>query len=288
MTHVAGRIRTLKPEWLENERLASVSDAARLLSVALIVLADDHGRGRGSVPFIAAQVWTYAEDARERAESALRELESISYIRRYSVDGQAYYELPGWERHQKVDKPGKPRVPDPSLATASPLFANVRETLAPDHDHYHDLDHDPPATPEPSREEPARDDPVRKTQDPSGERLADHLRDHLLRCQPGHQLANKAQWQKRRPAWARALGAIAKARGEPQAIALLEWVFGEQGGADPEYRFRVDSPKALGEKWDRIEARMRAPPRGSGRRAPAQPELDEVWGRTAAATKETR
>lgn len=101
-------------------------------------------------------------------------------------------------------------------------------------------------------------------------------------------LANKAAWSKRRPGWARTMAAIAKVRGVQPAIALLDWVFGDQSGTD--YRFRVDSPRALSEKWDRIDAVMRAPPRiGRGRAPPKQPALDEVWGRTAAASgpKET-
>lgn len=35
---MSGRIRTLKPERLEDERLASLPDSTRLLSVALILL----------------------------------------------------------------------------------------------------------------------------------------------------------------------------------------------------------------------------------------------------------
>lgn len=40
------RIRTLKPEILEDARTAGLSDAAFRLFVAMIVLADDHGNLR--------------------------------------------------------------------------------------------------------------------------------------------------------------------------------------------------------------------------------------------------
>jgi hypothetical protein len=51
---MSGRIRTIKPEWLEDELLAAASDEARVLSVALILMADDYGRGRASLATIAA------------------------------------------------------------------------------------------------------------------------------------------------------------------------------------------------------------------------------------------
>lgn len=35
------RIRTLKPEWLTDEKMEALEDSARLLSAGLILLADD-------------------------------------------------------------------------------------------------------------------------------------------------------------------------------------------------------------------------------------------------------
>lgn len=64
-------------------------------------------------------------------------------------------------------------------------------------------------------------------------------------------------------------------------MSLLAWVFGDQGGRT-EYRFRVDSPKSLGEKWDKVELAMRRP-NGKRRESP-QRELQD-WGRTDAALR---
>jgi hypothetical protein len=150
---MAGRIRSLKPEWLENQRLGSCSDAARLLSVALILLADDHGRGRAAVPYIAGQVWTYTlakvPETLARVSAALSELVATGYIQLYEVEGQDYFEILGWSRHQRVDKPGKPRVPDPRLGNIRETPAKVPGSLAPDHDHDHDHDHDQRSRPRP-------------------------------------------------------------------------------------------------------------------------------------------
>lgn len=56
---------------------------------------------------------------------------------------------------------------------------------------------------------------------------------------------------------------IAARRTEEASLELLAWVFGDQGGRT-EYRFRVDSPKALAEKFDRIETAMRQTPQARG------------------------
>src|SRR5262245_35875378 len=110
---MAGRIRTLKPEWLESEALGCCSDSPRTLSVALSLLSDDYGNGRGAPGSLAGAVWAYREDARETVERALTELVSIGYVRFYRTGGQTYYHLPGWASHQFVKNPSKPRVPKP-------------------------------------------------------------------------------------------------------------------------------------------------------------------------------
>lgn len=59
-----------------------------------------------------------------------------------------------------------------------------------------------------------------------------------------------------KPTWARQLGALLKTdeRRAERAAELIRWVFGDQGGS--EYRFVVESPKTLREKWDRLEVAM--------------------------------
>ena len=71
------RIRSIKPEWLEDELLAQCSDAARVLSIALILLADDYGNGRAGALYLAGRV--FAGRPEEVAESALSALASIGY-----------------------------------------------------------------------------------------------------------------------------------------------------------------------------------------------------------------
>jgi hypothetical protein len=109
---MAGRIRTIKPEWLEDEKLLACSERARLLSVALILMADDYGNGRANPLFVRAQAGLYLATVDEIG-TAMSELESAHFIIRYENEEQRYYSIRNWGKHQRVDKPGKPRVPGP-------------------------------------------------------------------------------------------------------------------------------------------------------------------------------
>lgn len=105
------RIRTVKPEWLEDERLALASSDARVLSIALILLSDDYGNGRAAPVQLAGRV--FPGKVLETLAKALEELVNVRYVRLYSIDGQRYYSIRNWAKHQRVDKPGKPQVPGP-------------------------------------------------------------------------------------------------------------------------------------------------------------------------------
>lgn len=143
---MAGRIRTIKPEWLEDEKLAAASDAARLLSVALLLTADDYGNGRAGLSHVASAVWggaisravdENAGDARElfrKAAGALQELADLRYLVLYECRGQAYFSIRNWSKHQNVRRPGKPRVPGPEEADETPSDPGAPPDGAPPDD----------------------------------------------------------------------------------------------------------------------------------------------------------
>lgn len=153
---MAGRIRTVKPEWLEDEKMVFASSDARVLSVGLILLADDHGNGRGNPTWLQAQIFPGMKDPREFF-LASRELIRMGFVTFYEASGQTYFAILNWTKHQRVDKPSKPRVPGPregkpikNIEETAPS-RDPRETLlttsrdprgilAPDHDPDHDPD----------------------------------------------------------------------------------------------------------------------------------------------------
>jgi uncharacterized phage protein (TIGR02220 family) len=141
------RIRTIKPEWLQDERLAGLSDAARTLSISLILLADDYGNGRANEMFIAAQVWAYSGDSiasvSRKTRECLESLSDIGFVDLYEVRGQKYYSIRNWGKHQRVDRPSKPHVPGPEesegLASGS---RGLHDSLNADQDQDQDQDQD--------------------------------------------------------------------------------------------------------------------------------------------------
>ena len=52
-----GRIRTIKPEFCQSEKVGRLSREARLLFVLLWPFVDDHGRCRGSSRLLAASLF---------------------------------------------------------------------------------------------------------------------------------------------------------------------------------------------------------------------------------------
>lgn len=152
---MTGRIRTVKPEWLEDELLAAGSDEARVLSIGLILLADDYGNGRASIATIAASVWRFALERDDganapeilaKASRAFRELLVMGFVGSWAEGGQRYFAIKNWARHQKVDHPGKPLVPKPpehaffeeandsryAREHVASTSRAIRETVAPD------------------------------------------------------------------------------------------------------------------------------------------------------------
>jgi hypothetical protein len=105
------RIRTLKPEFPQSESMGRVSRDARLCFPMLWTLADDSGRLRGHSRMLASLLFPYDEDAPGLIDGWLEELEREGCIIRYEVDGAHYVAISNWLKHQKIDKPSKPKCP---------------------------------------------------------------------------------------------------------------------------------------------------------------------------------
>lgn len=112
---MAGRIRTVKPEVLDDEVASALSDTAWRLWVSAWVLADDDGRFRAGTRLLAADVW---KDTGRQVDAltALVELASVGFVEVYELDGQRYARIKpkGWQAHQKISRPSPPRLPSPS------------------------------------------------------------------------------------------------------------------------------------------------------------------------------
>jgi len=129
---MAGRIRSVKPEFLEDADLCVQSAETRLLFVCLWVLSDDYGNLQDCEEWIKAQAfWGDPKVTPEKVREMLATLSRLGMLTPYEVRGKRYLHVTNWDRHQRVDKPGKPRVPGPENAVfveETSDSKNVRET----------------------------------------------------------------------------------------------------------------------------------------------------------------
>src|SRR5688572_17257540 len=102
------RIRTVKPEYWTDERVGECSVSARLLFIACWNFADDHGGLDRSSKQLKAQAFPYDNID---CEPLVQELLNQRLLIEYEVNGKKYLHISGFQKHQKVEKPGKPRVP---------------------------------------------------------------------------------------------------------------------------------------------------------------------------------
>ena len=138
---MAGRIRTIKPELLEDTHAARLSHIAWRLWVSALVLADDYGNFRAEPEWLNGQIFWGSRESRESLANALEELATCKgdlggMVELYTVSGQEYAHISGWH-HQKVDHPGKERCPGPKSDGAvsresRESLAKVSRVLAPD------------------------------------------------------------------------------------------------------------------------------------------------------------
>lgn len=125
------RIRSIKPEFWTDKRVASWDVFTRLFFIGLWSAADDHGRGSAEPARLAAELFPYdlSRDPSETLANVSRALATLSECGRiviYCVGDECFFEVANWTRHQRVDKPGKSRIPTRN----ADVVQDTRETLA--------------------------------------------------------------------------------------------------------------------------------------------------------------
>jgi len=132
------RIRSIKPEYWRSADITSLDIPDRFLFIGLWSYVDDNGVGIDDDAAIIGDLFArdMFRDSREtvaRVSRGLSNLFTAGLIVRYSIENKRYLYITNWEKHQRIDKPGRERFPRPDgnnavLATPS---RESRETLAP-------------------------------------------------------------------------------------------------------------------------------------------------------------
>lgn len=124
------RIRSIKPEFWRSPDISCLAIEDRLLFIGMWSYVDDNGVGEDRVSMIAADL--FADDLERdpsdtfaRVSRGLANLSAAGRIIRYTVDGRDYVEISNWKKHQRIDRPGKERMPKSDHESA-----HIREGVA--------------------------------------------------------------------------------------------------------------------------------------------------------------
>lgn len=111
------RIRSIKPEFWEDEDIALLSPMARLLYIATWNMADDEGLLRWGASFIKSRAFPYDDLALDEIEALMVELVEAKFVHPYK-GGRSLQPLgwiPSFGKHQKPNRPQPSKLPAPSL-----------------------------------------------------------------------------------------------------------------------------------------------------------------------------
>ena len=104
------RIRTIKPEFWQDEDLAALDAETRLLAIGLLNHSDDEGYFKAHPALINAVVFPFSETS-VNIHGMLMQLSNVGYLRLFEgVDGKKYGEVVGFTKHQKVNRPSPSKI----------------------------------------------------------------------------------------------------------------------------------------------------------------------------------
>ena len=107
------RSRMIRPEFFDDEKLATISRDARLLFPGLWIYADDYGVVKGNPKWLMVKIFPYDDIKLNTFQTWLKELESISAILPFKANGESYYYIRTFQHYQTINKPSQTRNPTP-------------------------------------------------------------------------------------------------------------------------------------------------------------------------------
>lgn len=110
----------IKPEFWDDEKLARVSRESRLLFAGLWTYSDDFGVVKGNLGWLQSKIFPYDRDIKAaKFASWIEGLESNGFIIPFDADGEKYFYIKNFHKHQNVDHPSKQRNPEPPVGVLS-------------------------------------------------------------------------------------------------------------------------------------------------------------------------
>jgi len=104
------RIRTVKPEFWQDEDLAALNPFTQLLAIGLLNHADDYGYFKAHIALVKAAVFPFS-DSSLSIHGMLNDLSNITYITLFEgTDGKPYGHINSFGKHQKVNRPTPSKI----------------------------------------------------------------------------------------------------------------------------------------------------------------------------------
>jgi hypothetical protein len=98
------RIRTIKPEFWDDEKIASLSYPCRLFFIGTWTQADDNGVIRGSAAILKSKIFPYDDNLRvNEVQKWIDALVKARMLVPVSYNGESYYVIRTFHSHQKFD-----------------------------------------------------------------------------------------------------------------------------------------------------------------------------------------
>lgn len=107
------RIRTIKPEFWDDQKIASLPIGARLLFIGIWNFADDFGIVRSNSAWLKARIFPYDESLRAlEVNGWIDALVNARMLIPLEYEGEGYYKIRTFDAHQIVNRPGKRTIPE--------------------------------------------------------------------------------------------------------------------------------------------------------------------------------
>lgn len=115
------RIRTVKPEFWEDEKVGGLSLLARLAFIGTLNLADDEGLLRWTEDYVNASLFMYDGLPAKKVRGLMDELVSADMLFPYRAakSNQQLAYVVNFRRHQRINRPQPGKFPPPSLQSSA-------------------------------------------------------------------------------------------------------------------------------------------------------------------------
>lgn len=124
------RIRSIKPEFWVSEQIAECSTIARLTFVGLWNFCDDRGVHPAKPKTLKAELFPMDDITAKQVGEWVGELINVGLVREFTAaeDGDIYWHVTGWDRHQKIDRPSYKHPKPPPFDSTSTRRSSIDET----------------------------------------------------------------------------------------------------------------------------------------------------------------